>query len=107
MSCEILLQAIRRSFVGSSGWILGKCSQSGDELAQAAQGDVGSLCLEVFQNHGCVALRDVVCGDGLMAGLGDLSGSFPTFIVINRSRTHLLTHSCCWRYHGGVYAAWS
>ncbi len=38
-----------------------------------------SSSLEVFKNHGDVALRDVVSGhggDGLMVGLDDLSGVF-------------------------------
>ena len=40
---------------------------------------VGSLFLEVLREHVDVALRDVVSGhggDGLMTGLGDLSGLF-------------------------------
>ena len=50
---------------GGSGWILGKnSSQSGDALAQLPKEVVGSPSLEVFQNHGDVALRDVVSGHG-------------------------------------------
>ena len=44
-------------------------------MAQAAKGP----SLEVFQNHGVVALRDVASehgGDGSMVGLGDLRGLF-------------------------------
>jgi len=40
---------------------------------------VGSPSLEVFKNHGDVALRDMVSGHGgggLMIGLDDLSGLF-------------------------------
>jgi len=40
---------------------------------------VGSPSLEVFKNHGDVALRDMVSGHGgggLMIGLEDLSGLF-------------------------------
>ena len=45
-------------------WILGNIlRKGGDVLAEAAQGVVGSLSLEVFQNHGDVAPR--VCGGGL------------------------------------------
>jgi len=50
----------------------------GEALAQAAQRVVRSPSLEVCQNHGDVALRDVVSGHGeggLMAGL-DFSGLF-------------------------------
>ena len=49
-----------------SGWILGKVllRRSGD-----AQGVVGSPSLEVFQNHGDVALRDVVSGHGELSAL--------------------------------------
>jgi len=42
---------------------------------------VQSPSLEVFKNCGDVTLRDVVCGhggDGLTAGLGDLSGLFQS-----------------------------
>jgi len=45
---------------------------------------VESLFLEVFKNRGGVALRDVVSGrgvGGLMVGLGDLSGLFPTLMI--------------------------
>jgi len=40
---------------------------------------MGSPSLEVFQNHGDVALRDMVSGHGRggsVMGLGDLSGLF-------------------------------
>jgi len=37
---------------------------------------VQSLALEVPKNHVDVALRDVVSGDGLAVGLGDLNGHF-------------------------------
>jgi len=40
---------------------------------------VGSPSLEVFQNHGDVALRDVVSGHGgggLTVGFGDCNGLF-------------------------------
>ena len=39
---------------------------------------VGSLSLQVFQNQGDVALRDMVSGHGGMVwvGLGDLEGLF-------------------------------
>ena len=46
-------------------------------MAQAAHGVVESPSLEVFEEHADVALRGVVRGhgcDGLMVGLGDLSG---------------------------------
>ena len=42
---------------------------------------VESPSVEVFKNHGDVALRDVVCGhgwDGLTVGLGDLRGLFQS-----------------------------
>jgi len=47
-------------------------------MAQAAQGLVGSPSLKVFQNHGNVALRDVVMGmvGCFGVGLGDLSVLF-------------------------------
>lgn len=40
------------------------------------RGVVQSLALEVPKNHVDVALRDVVSGDGLAVGLGDLNGHF-------------------------------
>ena len=45
---------------------------------RAAQRVVGAPSLEVLQNHGDVALRDVVMGMGGWAGvgLGDLGGLF-------------------------------
>jgi len=54
-------------------------SESGDAVAQAAQGVAESPHLEAFKNHGDVALRDVVSGHGggrLGVGLGDLGGVF-------------------------------
>ena len=41
--------------------------QSG--IGTAAQGVLGSPSLEVFQNHGDVALRDVVSGHGELSAL--------------------------------------
>ena len=37
---------------------------------------MGSLSLGVFENHGDVALRDVVSGDESAVGLDGLSGLF-------------------------------
>ena len=42
--------------------------------SRSAWGAVGSPSLEVFQDHGDVALKDMV--SGLMVGLGDLRGLF-------------------------------
>jgi len=51
---------------GGSAWILGK-NDSQKHWCRAAQGLVGSASLEVLQNCGDVALRDVVMG---MVGVG-------------------------------------
>ena len=48
-------------------------------MAQLPSGVGRSPSLEVFKNHGDVALRDVVSGHGggrLGVGLGDLGGVF-------------------------------
>jgi len=58
--------------------------RSGDALAQDAQGGVGSPSMEVFQNRGDVALRDVVSGHGGVCW-GSTWGSwrsFPTFLLL-------------------------
>ena len=49
---------------GDSGWILGNISSPKEWCCSgtAAQGVVGSLSMEVFQNCGGVALRDMVMG---------------------------------------------
>jgi len=62
---------------GGSGWILGRTTSSKEESStkQAAQGVVESASMKVLQNHGDVALRDIVSGHGgggLMVGLDDL-----------------------------------
>ena len=51
---------------GDSGWMLGAISSPREQpgAGTAAQGVVGSPSLEVFQNCGDVALRDVVSGHG-------------------------------------------
>ena len=62
-------------------WILGKSSQTERCCSgTAAQGMVGSPFLEVLQNHGDVALRDVVMGTVRWAGVGlsDISSLFQT-----------------------------
>ena len=53
-------------FPAHTGWALGKfiLRKSGDAEAQVVQKVVGSLSLEVFENCGDVALRDVVSGHG-------------------------------------------
>lgn len=54
-----------------------ECQKEWSALAQAAQGVVQSLPLEVFQDHGDVTLRDTVnTGGGWMDGLDDLRGLF-------------------------------
>jgi len=48
-------------------------------MAQAAQGGMESSSLEVFKNHGDVALRGRISGhsgDGLPVEQGDLCGLF-------------------------------
>jgi len=62
----------------SSDWILGNISpqKEGWCSGTAAQEVVGSLSLGVFENHGDVALRDVVSGDESAVGLDGLSGLF-------------------------------
>jgi len=51
---------------GDSGWMLGAISSPEEQpgAGTAARGVVGSPSLEVFQNCGDVALRDVVSGHG-------------------------------------------
>ena len=68
-----MLLSLRDQHSGiSSGWIFGEMSsQKAMKLWQ------GLPRVEVFKSHAAVALRDVVSGhggDGLTAGLGDLSG---------------------------------
>ena len=53
--------------------------KSGDALAQAVREAVGSPSLEVFENHGDVALRNVVSGHGGM-GWGWAWGSERSFL---------------------------
>ena len=53
--------------------------KSGNAVAQLPKEVVESPSLEVFRSCGYVTLRDVVSrhgGNGLMVGLGDLSGLF-------------------------------
>ena len=53
-------------------------------MAQAAQGGGGVTALEVFKNHGALALRDMVSGhggDGLGLDLVILE-VFPTLMIL-------------------------
>jgi len=55
--------------------VVPECQKEWSALAQAAQGVVQSLPLEVFQDHGDVTLRDTVSrhgGDGMELDLGIL-----------------------------------
>ena len=63
---------------GRSGWIVGNVSSWKQQSGTAALGVVDSPSLEVFKNHGDVALRDVVSGHGgwVGAGLGGLRDLF-------------------------------
>ena len=59
--------------------------KSGEALEQAAQEVVESLSLEAFKNCVDVSLWDMVSGhgrDGSTVGLDDLSGPFPTVIIL-------------------------
>jgi len=60
--------------------------KSGDAVAQGCPGRWWSPSLEVFQNVGHVALRDVVMGMVGWVGLGDLSVLFNSvFSSLNDS----------------------
>ena len=65
---------------GCSGWILGKFSSQKELWNSLPREMVESPSLEVFKNHGNVALRDMVSGlvgtVGLMVGLDDFRGLF-------------------------------
>ena len=66
---------------GHSGWILGKKISLERVMMQrhSCPGRWWGHRLEVFQNHGDVAMRDVVSGHGgggMVVGLGDLWGLF-------------------------------
>jgi len=67
-----------------SGWLLGKtsCPKQWQCIGTAAQGVVESPSLEVFRDHGDVALRDVVMGmvGWVGVGPGDLKSS-PTLMI--------------------------
>ena len=75
-----MLLSLRDQHSGiSSGWIFGEMSsQKAMKLWHGLPREVvESPSLEVFKSHAAVALRDVVSGhggDGVTAGLGDLSG---------------------------------
>jgi len=86
---EVLLSSLWRQWwrtgetsrvLTSMGWILGNISSQKEWLGTgtAAQGVVESPSLEVFMNHGDVALRDVVMNTvgWVGVGLGDLRGLF-------------------------------
>ena len=71
-SCVVMAISCAR---GGSGWILGSISSQKEQWLPMEV--VESPSLEVFKNHGAVALRDVVSGhggNGLIIGLHDLRG---------------------------------
>ena len=75
--------------------------KSGQAPAQAVQGVVESLSLEVSQNHGDVTLRDVVMGMVGWVGLGsmilevipNLNDSDSMILMVSQSWSH--SHSSC------------
>ena len=71
---------------GGSGWVLGKISSPKEwsSIGTAAQRVMESPSLEVFQNHGDVALGDVVSGHG-WGGLGLYLGILVVFSDLNDS----------------------
>ena len=71
------------SYMGGSGWLLGNNSSPKEWCCSgtAARGVVGSASLEVLQNCGDVALRDVVMGMVGWVGSDDLGSLFQLAIL--------------------------